>query len=270
MYYIIAIIGSLLSFFVVGRIIFSVQFRKQVKTLFYRSKNISNQRFHKSQLNDLPEPVQRYFGYVLKEEQPYISYFRMTHDGQFKTGIDKGWIDIKGEQYATIEKPGLIWKGKTSLFTARDIYLEGKGMLNVWLFSFLRIIDGKGFQYDQGELLRWLGESVLYPTNLLPSKRLKWFAIDALSAKLTFDYNGLSLFYKVKFNVIGEIVELETKRYMDKKNLETWIVKLSNYKEFSDITVPTSFEVLWRLRKGDLCYARFNVTKLDYNIPKMF
>ncbi len=72
----------------------------------------------------MPEPVQRYFNYALKEGQPYISYARITHDGQFKTGLDKGWINIKGEQYATTEKPGFIWKGTTTMFIARDMYIS--------------------------------------------------------------------------------------------------------------------------------------------------
>ncbi len=81
--------------------------------------------------------------------------------GQFKTGIDKSWIKIKGEQYATTEKPGFIWKGTTSMFTARDMYIDKKGRLIVSIFSLINVVKCQGEQYDQGELLRWLGESVL-------------------------------------------------------------------------------------------------------------
>lgn len=100
------------------------------------------------------------------------------------------------------------------MFTARDMYIADKGRLVVSLFSLMTVVDGKGHEYNQGELLRWLGESVLYPTNLLPGERLRWFAIDNVSAKLSFDYNGLSLFYLVTFDEAGMITQLETKRYM--------------------------------------------------------
>ena len=211
--------------------------------------------------------MQRYFKHVLKDGQPYISYARITHDGQFKTGLDKDWINIKGEQYATTEKPGFIWKGTTSMFTARDMYIADKGRLIVSLFSLYNVVDAKGEQYNQGELLRWLGESVLYPTNLLPGERLQWFAIDSQTAKLTFNYNGLSLFFIITFNEIGEITQMETKRYMDEKKLETWVIKLANYKEMNGVVVPTTFEVLWRLEKGDFSYAKFNLQKIEYNKP---
>lgn len=91
------------------------------------------------------------------------------------------------------------------MFTARDIYIADKGRLVASVFSLITVVDGKGETYNQGELLRWLGERVLYPTNLLPGERLQWSS-DAKSAKFTFNYNGLSLFFIVTFNDAGEII----------------------------------------------------------------
>jgi len=267
---ILSIISSALLILLIGKINLTLQFSSQVKTLFAQSRNISHQTFHKVQLDNLPEPVQRYFKLVLKEDQPYMSYARIKHDGLFKTGLNKGWIDIKGEQYATTEKPGFIWKGTTSMFTARDMYIGNEGRLVVSLFSLYNVVDAKGEKYNQGELLRWLGESILYPTNLLPDQKLQWLPIDAASSELIFHFNGLSLFFKISFNEIGEITEMETKRYMDETDLETWIIKVSNYKQLNNVLVPTSFEVLWRLDKGDFSYAKFNITEIEYNNPNRF
>lgn len=263
----LCILGLLISIFIVGKINLSVQFNKEVKELFLQSKNIAGKNFSYQQIIGLPDPVQRYFRLVLKDGQPYISYAAITHDGQFKTGLDKGWINIKGEQYATTEKPGFIWKGTTSMFVARDMYIGDKGRLVVSLFSLFKVVDAKGGQYDQGELLRWLGESILYPTNLLPSDRLQWLPIDGNTSKLTFRYNGLSLFFIFTFNEMGEITQIETKRYMDAKSLETWVIKMSNYKEANAVVIPMSFDVLWRLKKGDFSYARFNIKTIRYNDP---
>lgn len=267
---IFTIIALLLCALFIGKIYNSVQFRNQVERLFSLSKNSSYQIYQHQQIIDLPEPVQRYFRHVLKDGQTKISYARITHNGKFKTGLDKEWINIQGEQYATTETPGFIWKGSTSMFTARDLYIADKGRLVVTLFSLFNVVNGKGEQYDQGELLRWLGESVLYPTNLLPSNRLKWHVIDKNKAKLTFDYKGLFLFFIISFNQLGEITEMETKRYMDEKNLETWVIKLAHYKEINEVLVPTNFEVLWRLKKGDFSYAKFNLQKIEYNLPQQF
>ncbi len=262
--------------FIIGKINCSIQFKREVTELFSQSKNISDlsvkadKTFSYEQISGLPEPVQRYFKHVLKEGQPYISYVRLTHDGQFKTGLEKDWVDIEGEQYFTTEKPGFIWKGKTSLFTVRDMYISDKGRIIVSLFSLFKVVNGEGAKYDQGELLRWLGESVWFPTNLLPNEYLKWSHIDSLSAGLTFNYNDLSLFYRVSFNEKDEITQLETKRYMGEDNLETWIGKVSDYKMINGIIIPTKIEAVWSLKSGDFSYARFNVKKIEYNKAEIF
>lgn len=254
----------------IGKLNLSGTFNGRVKTLFAQSINIGHQQFHKAQLDHLPAPVQRYFNLVLKEGQPYISNVRMVHEGKFKTGLNKKWIKISGEQYATTATPGFIWKGTTSMFVAQDMYIEDKGRLTVSLLSLIKVVDAVGENYNKGELLRWLGESILYPTNLLPGKRLEWFAVSDTMSKFTYHYKGLWLYFDVTFNVAGEIVEMQTERNMDEKSLETWVIKASNYKDWNNVLVPTDFEVLWRLATGDFSYALFNMTQVEYNKLEKF
>ncbi|MEP6950265.1 MAG: DUF6544 family protein [Ginsengibacter sp.] len=270
MLYVLIFIALVVIIVIALKVNLTIRFNKEVKQLFTQSTTISGKKFSYEQLVGLPEPVQHYFKYVLKEGQPYINYVRLTHNGQFKSGKKNNWTNIKGEQYFTTEKPGFIWKGKTSMFTARDMYIADKGRLVASLFSLINIVNGQGGQYNQGELLRWLAESVWFPTNLLPGKNLRWTPIDSQTAKLNFNYNGLSLFYIVKFNDKGEITQMETKRYMDEKNLETWICKLDKYEERNKIIIPTEAEVLWRLKEGDFSYAKFKVQKIEYDKPAKF
>ena len=87
------------------------------------------------------------------------------------------------------------------MFVASAMYISNQGRLIVTLFSVYNIVDAKEKEkYDMGEILRWLGESILYPTNFLPNERLQWFPIDSKTAKLTFNYNGLFLFFKITFS----------------------------------------------------------------------
>jgi hypothetical protein len=266
---IFTITGLIVIAVIVGKIISTVQFNKEVKTLFSQSENSEN-IFSYSQLQGLPAPVQRYFRHVIKEGQPYISYVRLMHDGQFKTTPEKDWVKIKGEQYFTTAKPGFIWKGSTNLFTARDMYIADKGKLIVSFFSLFKIAAGQGEKYDHGELLRWLAESVWFPTNLLPNGNLQWKPIDSLTAQLTFTYNSLSLLYLVSFNDKDEITQLQTKRYMGKANFETWIGKVSDYREKNGVIIPLAIEAIYRLKEGDYSYAKFNVKSIEYNVPEKF
>lgn len=243
---------------------------KQVMHLFKQSPKILGKTFTHRSMANLPETVQRYFKHVLREGQPYISYARLKHEGQFKTSINAKWSNIKGEEYFTASHPGMIWKGSTKLFTAYDSFISGKGKLSVYFLSVFRIARSHGIKYSQGELLRWIGESVWFPTNFLPTENLQWSAINCNTAKLTYTTKKLSVYYIVTFNDIGEITQLETKRYMGDKNMETWIGKLSDYKKYSGILVPTVIEAIWRLNNEDFSYAKFKVIELEYNIPELF
>lgn len=246
------------------------QFNKQVQELFSVSPALPEKRFQYEQLEGLPAPVQRYFKHVLKEEQPYINTIRLKHTGQFKTGPDKKWVNILGEEYFTTSPAGFLWKGKTATFTAKDYFIKGHGGLKVNLLNLYTVVNKKGSNYDQGELLRWLGESVWFPTNLLPNENLQWTAIDNNTAKLTFSYKGLEVYYIVTFDDKNEIVQLKTMRYMGDADLETWVAKLSDYREMNGIIIPLTTEAIWELKHGPLSYAKFHVENIGYDIPNKF
>ncbi|MEQ9442999.1 MAG: hypothetical protein RIG62_28435 [Cyclobacteriaceae bacterium] len=221
-------------------------------------------RFTYEQLEELPEPVQRYFRYVLPDGYPYISRIYLKHRGRFKTGPQQAWTPIAGEEYFTTDPPGFIWRGQTRLFTAYDQYITHRGQLLVRLFDLLKVVDTQGEHINQGELLRWLGESAWFPTNLLPSRYLRWSPHTTHSAKLSFDYHGLSVYYLVYFNEQGEITRLETERYMSHNCMESWVGELSQYQLWHGVRIPTVIKATWKLSEGDYTYAEFLLKDIIY------
>ena len=263
------IIGSILLILLIGKINLEKKFKKQVAILFANTEK-SSKIYSVNQLEGLPEPVQKYFNYVLKDGQMYISSVRLTHNGFFKTDLNKKFIVITGEQYFSADKPQFIWKGVTSMFTARDFFIEDKGGLIATLLNIYNIVDAKGANFDEGELQRWLAESVWFPTNLLPSDYVNWSAIDANSAKLSFKYKTTAFDFIVRFNAIGEIIEIEGDRFMTADKKAKWVCKMANYQERNGVKIPISDQAIWRLKDGDQVYAKFEVQKIEYNIIEKF
>ncbi len=247
----------------------NLQFKKNIQSLF-SDLHLSDKIYEEKILNGLPAPVQRYFKHVLKPGQKYISTARLKHSGMFKSSDKDKFEKIKGEQYFNLITPGFIWKGKTFLFTAIEMYLQGKGNLSVYLFSFLRILNGKGKPYNQGELLRWLGESAWVPTNLLPSERLAWTAIDDTTAMLFYKMKDMELSYKVFFNEKNEIASMQTKRYKGKEDLQDWIGHFSTYKEIHGMIIPTLLEGAWIALDEEQPYAIFEVDSIEFDLPEKF
>ena len=179
-------------------------------------------------------------------------------------------MDIIGEQHFITNSPGFVWIGKTRLFNAHDSYINGKGNLTVYLFGLVKIVNDKGKTVDQAELLRWLGESVWMPTNLLPDENKSWTAVDENTAKITFRYEGQEVYYLVNFNNNGQITSLKTERYMGKDKLKPWIGEVSDYKKVNGMMIPQKITASWILEDGKYTYARFNVEKFEFDKPQKF
>jgi len=254
----------------VGRALAARRLQHDVAGLFAQSAERNNEVYRETQLAELPAPVQRYFRHVLRDGQPYLRGLRLRHGGQFKTDLQGDWVNIQGEQYLTAEPPAFIWQGSTRLFTARDEFVQGRGSLSVRLLGVFPIMHGQGPEYDQGELLRWLGESVWMPTNLLPGKHLRWEPVDEHRARLFFTHGGQTVSYLVRFNERDEIEECETQRHQGDQGLLPWVGRTTKYRRLHGVRVPTVIEGSWVMDGRRQAYAHFTVDTLEYDQRQAF
>jgi len=90
----------------VGRgVSFKNQVADEIKTLFELAQGNSSQTFSFEQIEDLPEPVKRYFRFALTEGYNYISLISIKHDGLFRLKETHRWSPIEGEEYYTVNPP---------------------------------------------------------------------------------------------------------------------------------------------------------------------
>ena len=221
-------------------------------------------------LENLPEPVRRYLKRALPEELSVLRTARLRYDGFFRTSLEGKWEKIRGEQYISGIHPGFVWKGRTKLFSAVDSFIENKGNLSVWLFSALPIVNKGGPDIDHAEVLRWLAEGALVPSNLLPSENLQWLVVNESSAIITYTFRQRMFSLLVRFNTHNEIISVEGKRPYDNKGLQQWKGTFSNYKSIGGHYVPTALEACWIIDGVEKPYARFTVSQLEFNASAMF
>ena len=77
-----------------GKYFFNEYFKTKAIKLLSISKDISNEKFNLDKLDNLPEPVKRYFQYSLGDCSYFISSVKMKHEGKFKNPSGK-WVDIE-------------------------------------------------------------------------------------------------------------------------------------------------------------------------------
>lgn len=246
------------------------QARRGVADLFSMAETGPVRTYDPTQLADLPAPVQRYFRHVLKPGQTYLRTVRLRHDGDFKTDLEKDWIPITGEEYFLADKPGYIWIGTTTWFTARDQYVAEKGSLTVRLLGTLPIQQGSGPAYNQGEMLRWLAEAAWFPTSLLPGGRVVWSPVDDHSATLTLTDHGLTVSCLMCFNEQNELVQCQAQRCNDATHpntTQTWVCRLSDYRDWHGLRIPTQGGAAWMVDGKEKPYARFILRDIEFDQP---
>lgn len=246
------------------------RFKNEAEQLLSSAATLPNQEISIKKIAELPEPVQRYYNYAIKDKTLIINNIRLKHSGQFKPDPEKDWMNIQGEQYFSVADPGFIWRGKTAFSTAYDKYIEGNGSFIVKLLSLVQIVDAEGSYIDEAELQRWIGENIWFPVNFFFHNNFFWEPIDENKAELIYKSQNHKLSMLVTFSPSGQLMTMETRRFMSEDRQEVWRCLAREYKERGGMMIPTRIEAVWALDSGDYSYARFKVEEIEYNVSEVF
>jgi len=242
-------------------------------TMMYENVDITKpKKVTETELQRLPEPVQKYLRVTNSVGKEKIKTVRLKQQGLFRAKRNQKWKALKAEQYFNVDSVEFYWKGKVSIVTATDRFIDGKGNMIVKLLGFIKLADARGPEVDQGEILRFLAEHVWFPSAFL-NDYITWEAIDENTARATITNRGLSASATFHFNEKGEIIKVTAKRYMEsngKYSLEDWEILILEYKKFNDITIPSKCHVIWKLKDGDFCWYKFEIANIEYNRPFLY
>lgn len=240
----------------------------QARELFQKCPDTRSNIITEASITGLPEPVQRYLRYTNIIGKETIKTVKLKQKGSMRPQINLPWMPLIAEQYYTINPPAFLWFGTIKPFpflsiVGKDQFVDGQGSMIVKLFSLIPLVDGRGANFDQGELLRYLVEMLWFPTALL-SDYLQWEKLDSQSAKVTMNYSNITVSAILSFNEQNQITHLTAERYYE-KGLEKWSGFCEEYREMNGIYIPTKCEVTWNLASGDFSYFRGEIIEIEYN-----
>lgn len=273
------VIVIFILFITISRILFDKKVTKEIDILTEEGSKAQSKTFSFNDLEGLPEPVQRYFKYALRDGQEHIKFVRLKQVGEFRMKENQSWMPIKAEQYFTTEDPAFIWRVKFTMapfiwIEGRDMYYQGRGNMLIKLLSTITVADATGSEMDISSLIRFLAEAPWFPTALLPSDYIEWKEIDSNSAQAVIKDNGYTASGIFTFNEKGEIIKFVTNdRYMEvdgKYFKEQWGGYYRNYQEIEGMKIPIGGEVEWNLSDKDLQYAKLKITDIQYNITSKY
>ena len=267
------IIILIVACFSLAQVVFNKKVSKEIAQIIEHSEGFGTTKVTTEQLSELPVPVANWLktsGIVGKEKVNTV-WLSQKAKMKMKPGQET-WYYARAEQYFAIKKPAFVWKVNMNMppfikIAGRDKFIDGKGEMQIKMFSTINVVNANGNQIDEGTLQRFLGEIVWFPSAAL-SPYISWEPIDALSAKATMDYmgtKGSGIFY---FNKQGDFVKYSALRYkgneLDAKRYE-WVINVIEHAVLNGIKIPVKMAATWKLDEGDWTWLEMEITDIKYN-----
>lgn len=274
-------LGSIIIFaassVTIGNIIFKRKVNDEVIDLLRKGKEPEPEVITEKDIESLPEPVQRYLKYTGVIGKEKIRTVRLRQKGYFRQGADRSWIPFEAEQYYTTDPPAFVWTVNMKAFPllsvkGRDTYHEGTGNMLIKLPPFITIANARGYEIDQGTLVRYLNEIMWFPTAYL-NDYVQWEPVDSNSARAIMSYRGITASAIVYINNKGEMTDFVAERYMavdGKYVLETWSTPIIECGAINGIQLPVKGEGVWKLSSGEFSYIKLEITDIEYNNPSLY
>ena len=215
----------------------------------------------------LPLSMRRYLKKTQVIGHEEIKSVQLKQRGLFNIN-GKKWTKMTANQNFNVSIQEFVWQAKAGFFSVVDQYVKGKGRLRVKLFGFLKIAEVSGQEMDQGEALRYLTESIWFPTAFI-SNDIEWKAITDSIAEATISYgDNHSASAQFHFGRDDLITTITAKRYREVKGkfvLADWRIDNLEYKTFNELLIPYKAHVSWMLEEGEFCYYKLELTELNYS-----
>lgn len=263
-----AALGGLLWFYVWR---FNGKIRQEKKTLL-SNNTVIEQIIDEETTKNLPAPVKRWLensGIMGKEK---IHTVQLNQRGVMRLQPDQEqWMEAEAEQLFTIDKPGFIWKVRTSMagipVIGRDLFVDGQGSMEIRLvgtFPMVKVSNNK--KINESTLQRFLGEIVWFPSAAL-SPYIKWEHVDEHSAKAIMSYGGTTGSAVYHFNDQGDLVKFTAPRYKDIIDAAPtdWVATVMDTQVVNGLRIPTRLEAAWLLEKGPFTWYKFEIFDVVYN-----
>lgn len=214
------------------------------------------------ELATLPAPVRRWLEVSGVVGKPRAKTVQLIQRGELRTSPDAKFMHAAATQHFTLEQPGFVWKVDVTMWglpiVGRDQYLEGRARMLIKLGGLITVADGTGEKFDQGTLLRFLGEICWFPSAAL-APYISWEAMDERHARATITWSGTKASAVFEFDDRGRLLGLSAQRYFNGQTLEEWRIPITEWKVVRGVEMPTRGGAVWKLAAGDFDYYQWEI-----------
>jgi hypothetical protein len=210
--------------------------------------------------------------YGVHAGQPKQWSLRMGWRGRFRMGPNRPWMPIEAIQYDTRLPVARFFHMRARMngvfpVLARDTYVKGRGHMLGKVVDLVTVVDGSGPEFDQGELITWLNDCVLFAPSMLLGPSTLWFHVAERAFDLSFSDQGHKVTARVFVDDRGAPVNFETTdRFLndpdDPKHpliRGRWTTPIESWLRIGNRTYPSRGKATWHLAGGDFTYGEFDL-----------
>lgn len=184
------------------------------------------ERFSEQHIQELPEPVQRYFRHAIAPGTPLARAIELTMQGQFRLKADAQWMAMQAQQILALGQ-GLVWqasvKGGWIHFSGADICDLNQPLARIQfsLWGLIPFVQASSADILRSALGRLALESVWLPTALLPQFGVQWRAIDDSTIQASWMVLDEPITITLKIDPQGRVHQGHIMRWSDWKADDT-------------------------------------------------
>lgn len=261
-----------LAIVIAGAIASSLRHRKNITSILETGRGAAEDVIREDDITHLPGPVQRYLKFSGVLNRRPVQSVRLFQKGSIRRGPGQPWMDFDAVEYFNAAKPSLLWLATIPVapgisMHVADSLMDGKGKISVTFNSFLPLGETTGNELDQGVVLRFLNETMWFPSALL-SHYIRWENIDGDSARATITVGDVTASAVYMFDNEGMLVNFIAERYREVNGtfeLRKWSTPITEYGEFDGIRVPVRGNGVWHLDSGEFVYVKISVDGIEYD-----
>ena len=132
-----------------------------------------------NRLDALPEPAQRWLRRAGVVGHPPVTNFRVRFDGRIRMKPGQGWMPLVAWQLNTVDPIARIFQMRVDAahvvpMFGTDSYVSGTGEMRGRLLGLVTVAEGRGEEFDLGELVTWLNDAVMLAPSMLLRPSVTW------------------------------------------------------------------------------------------------
>jgi hypothetical protein len=222
-----------------------------------------------------PEPVARYLGWALGENQDTAGCIHFRHAGRIRYGKTGRWMGMGGEAFFSLATPGFVWRATITYFPgvwleAFDYYVDREAGMYLNLFSLFPLENNAcKDEMKDGSLFRYLTSTCMFPMVHGSTDFISWENVDDTTAKATIRDKDHSVEAFVRFNGRGGIESIES---CQKTHPETgrpvpghFASRFSGYTNEEGYRIPIQISSEMILPEGEEVHAEYVITDIEFH-----